>query len=125
MPHSLFRTITALLAVSFLFELSARPSTPPEGRVVVLKRTPTNDKFKHKRMPSKDDIYCWYDNNELYLEFSIALGLCEIELKESNSNLTISETFDSEMPVAIYIGEVQCLSITVTSENGNVYFGEL
>lgn len=83
------------------------------------------NKRDRPRMPSMIIVDCWYGNGELSIEFRNPEGECDITVTDTTTGFTMTDTFDSTLPYTIYIGTPQSATITLTTDEGNIYYGEI
>lgn len=83
------------------------------------------NKRDRPRMPSMITVDCWYGNGELSIEFRNPEGECDITVTDTTTGFTVTDTFDSTLPYTIYIGTPQSATITLTTDEGNTYYGEI
>lgn len=76
------------------------------------------------RMPSRQCVYGIYDGENLYIEFSIPEGMCDMAVSDSYG-FEQTYQFDSNSPSVTYVGEVETAEITITTSCGNVYEGSI
>ena len=74
--------------------------------------------------PSKQSVMCTYDDGNLYFEFAIPEGECQLILSDLSTGEVVAADFDSAMSEPIYIGYHSTASLTVTTANGHTYTGE-
>lgn len=124
MKHFLFKGVilamTASLSPAFIAKAESTYSS--QCRPIELKRLPDNHTSGRKRLPSKDNAFCWYTNKEVYVEFYNPEGVCNIEIT-GDLDFDIVETFDSSSTYAVNVGTANNLSITITTESGVIYYG--
>lgn len=97
------RTITIIVFVVFSqFEISGQQNYSHQGTTIILKRVSRPDSSSKKRMPSDEFVYCFYKDGEICFDFDVSCGVCEV--KVYNSKMEIFEIFDSEQPIAVYVG---------------------
>lgn len=89
-----------------------------------LKKRPSKTS-ERPRMPAMITVDCWYGNGELSIEFRDQEGECDITVTDTATGFTVTDTFDSALPYTIYIGTPQSAVITLTTEEGNTYYGEI
>ena len=104
--------------------LSAQQSQNNKGQNIKLRPTNPNNKNK-PRMPAMITVDCWYGNGELSIEFRNPEGECDITVTDTATGFTVTDTFDSTLPYTIYIGTPQSATITLSTEEGNTYYGEI
>ena len=104
--------------------LSAQQSQNNKGQNIKLRPTNPNNKNK-PRMPAMITVDCWYGNGELSIEFRNPEGECDITVTDTATGFTVTDTFDSTPPYTIYIGTPQSATITLSTEEGNTYYGEI
>lgn len=104
--------------------LSAQQSQNNKGQNIKLRPTNPNNKNK-PRMPAMITVDCWYGNGELSIEFRDPEGECDITVTDTATGFTVTDTFDSTLPYTIYIGTPQSATITLSTEEGNTYYGEI
>lgn len=116
----LLMSISAYLPVN----LSAQQTQNSKGRNINLR--PTNPNYQNRpRMPSMITVDCWYGNGELSIEFRDPEGECDITVTDTTTGFTLTDTFDSTLPYTIHIGTPQSATITLTTDEGNIYYGEI
>ena len=76
------------------------------------------------KAPSRQSVTCIYDDGNLYLEFAIPEGECQLMLSDSSTGEMVVEYFDSAVSEPVYVGYHRTASLTVNTENGNTYAGE-
>ena len=67
---------------------------------------------------------CTYDDGNLYFEFTIPEGECQLILSDPSTGETVAAGFDSAMSEPIYVGYHSTASLTVTTANCHTYTGE-
>ena len=76
------------------------------------------------RTPSMQEITCMYMDSYIYFGFAIPEGECEMVLTDLSTGGSVTATFDSEDCEPIYVGEIESAEVTLTTENGHIYYGE-
>lgn len=109
---------------SFSGNLSAQQSSQNEKAKIYVKKNQQNPTNK-PRMPAMITVDCWYGNGELSIEFRDPEGECDITVTDTATGFTVTDTFDSTLPYTIYIGTPQSATITLSTEEGNTYYGEI
>lgn len=117
--------------LSLIFLLCAQPipliaqhhSDNQKGQIQINKLPPKTQ--GRPRMPSMITVDCWYGNGELSIEFRNPEGECDITVTDTTTGFTVTDTFDSTLPYTIYIGTPQSATITLTTDEGNTYYGEI
>ena len=104
--------------------LSAQQSQNNKDKNIKLRPTNPNNKNR-PRMPAMITVDCWYGNGELSINFRNPEGECDITVTDTSTGFTVTDTFDSALPYTIYIGTPQSAVITLTTEEGNTYYGEI
>ena len=88
------------------------------------KLVPKGSVGSHKtKAPSRQSVTCIYDAGNLYFEFAIPEGQCQIILSDLSTGETVVAGFDSDMTEPVYVGYHSTADLTVTAENGNTYTG--
>lgn len=89
------------------------------------KLVPKGSVGSHKtKAPSRQSVICMYDEGNLYFEFAIPEGECQLMLSDSSTGEIVVEYFDSAVSEPVYVGYHRTASLTVNTENGNTYTGE-
>lgn len=109
---------------SFSGNLSAQQSSQNGKAKIYVKKNQQNPTNK-PRMPAMITVDCWYGNGELSIEFRDPEGECDITVTDTATGFTVTDTFDSTLPYTIYIGTPQSATITLSTEEGNTYYGEI
>lgn len=99
-------------------------SENPKGEKVYLRPSSTQNKNR-PRMPALITVDCWYSEGELYIEFREPEGECDITVTDTITGFTVTDSFDSAVPYTLYIGTPASATITLTTEEGNNYIGEI
>ena len=111
-----------------LWYVSALADTPvfPFKSPTVIDLPPKNLKNPGGRpkAPSRQSVVCIYDDGNLYFEFAIPEGECQLMLSDSSTGEIVVEYFDSAVSEPVYVGYHRTASLTVNTENGNTYAGE-
>ncbi len=68
-------------------------------------------------------VSCTYSDGNLYFEFAIPEGECQLLLSDMATGETIAAGFDSASSEPVYVGYHATASLTVTTANGNTYSG--
>ena len=68
-------------------------------------------------------VMCTYDDGNLYFEFAIPEGQCQLILSDPSTGETVVAGFDSDVTEPVYVGYHSTADLTVTTENGNTYTG--
>lgn len=76
-------------------------------------------------MPALITVDCWYSEGELYIEFREPEGDCDITVTDTTTGFTVTDTFDSAVPYTLYIGSPASATITLITDEGNTYIGEI
>lgn len=118
-------TFIIALLVSFLIGASdlgyaQQTNTNKRERIPMRK-----SKGEKPRMPAMITVDCWYGDGELSIDFRNPEGECDITVTDTTTGFTVTDTFDSALPYTIYIGTPQSAVITLTTEEGNTYYGEI
>lgn len=92
---------------------------------VKLTKYPTLPKGERPRMPAMITVDCWYSEGELYIEFREPEGECDITVTDTTTGFTVTDSFDSAVPYTLYIGTPASATITLTTDEGNTYIGEI
>lgn len=118
-------TIIILLLISFVFGTSfstyAQQTSSNKLERIPMKK----NKGERPRMPAMITVDCWYGNGELSIEFRDPEGECDITVTDTATGFTVTDTFDSTLPYTIYIGTPQSAIITLSTEEGNTYYGKI
>lgn len=94
-----------------------------DGTTILYPPKNRNDKPK---MPSRQFITCYYDGENLNLDFAYSEGECEVCVTDITTNFSRFYYIDSsELLSTIYVGEINSSIITVTTSHGHIYTGEL
>ncbi len=118
-------TFIIALLVSFLIGASdlgyaQQTNTNKRERIPMRK-----SKGEKPRMPAMITVDCWYGDGELSIDFRNPEGEGDITVTDTSTGFTATDTFDSALPYTIYIGTPQSAVITLTTEEGNTYYGEI
>lgn len=97
------------------------PTPPPVQPIVLLPGPKPNLRPK---APSRQIVTCIYDEGNLYFEFAIPEGQCQLFLSDPSTGETVVAGFDSDVTEPVYVGYHRTASLTVNTENGNTYAGE-
>lgn len=74
--------------------------------------------------PSRQSVMCTYDDGNLYFEFTIPEGQCQLILSDPSTGETVVAGFDSYVTEPVYVGYHSTASLTVTTANCHTYTGE-
>lgn len=98
------------------------PDTGKEDLPIVLE--PQKSHTDRPKAPGRQVITCYYDGENLNLDFIYSEGECEVYLTELSTNFSRCFTVDSsELSIYIYVGDIHESEITVTTSHGNTYSG--
>ncbi len=124
-----FNNMQKILLTIFFLCIMAWESALADGQgnnsgeiEIVLNGTTTNKGMK-PRAPSRQSIYCYYDGSSLYFSFAYSEGDCDLTV--SSASGIQFYTFSSDAPESVFIGAVSGASITILTEAGNTYVGEI
>lgn len=117
--------LTLLFTLSAYQKVYSQTGTNHSNYNVKLTKNPTLPKTDKPRMPAMLTVDCWYGNGELSIEFRDPEGECDITVTDTATGFTVTDTFDSTLPYTIYIGTPQSATITLSTEEGNTYYGEI
>lgn len=88
--------------------------------------TPVRRDKDRPKMPSRQFITCYYDGENLNLDFAYSEGECEVCVTDVTTNFSHYYYIDSsELLSTIYVGEINSSIITLTTSHGHTYTGEL
>lgn len=116
-------SLILLLCVQPIPLIAQHHSDNQKGQIPIKKRPSKTS--ERPRMPAMITVDCWYGNGELSIEFRNPEGECDITVTDTTTGFTVTDTFDSALPYTIYIGTPQSAVITLTTEEGNNYYGEI
>lgn len=117
-----FRKLLLILFLSiFGPQIWAEKAPSTKDLIFELKKDNRTDR---PRMPSRQSVYGAYDGENLYIEFSIPEGMCDMVVSDSDG-FEQTYQFDSNSPSVTYIGEVETAVITITTSCGNAYEGSI
>ncbi|MCC8118030.1 MAG: hypothetical protein LIP09_04670 [Bacteroidales bacterium] len=111
-----------LIALSPTLSISLHGEESATGQTVDISKSTTARNLKPKA-PSRQSIYCYYDGSSLYFSFTYSEGDCDLTV--SSASGIQSYTFSSDAPESVFIGAVSGASITILTEAGNTYVGEI
>ena len=102
------------------------PPTPPILGSLLIEippRDPRETGYRPKA-PSMQSVTYTYDDGNLYFEFAIPEGQCQLILSDLSTGETVVAGFDSDVTEPVYVGYHSTASLTVTTANGHTYTGE-
>ena len=114
--------ILALGAVSAFAHPAGSSSSRCPVDVPMKKRNENSHEVRPKA-PSIQSILCVYWEGMLLMNFNVLEGMCSLEVESSQGVQNFE--FSSESDAKIYIGFVDWVKLTIETENGNTYYGEL
>lgn len=74
------------------------------------------------KAPSAQSVECLYDGENLYIEFTLPEGECELEIQDLE-NMSY-HTFDSSVMNVISVGRLTEGTLYLTTESGQSYQGD-
>ena len=77
------------------------------------------------KAPSMQFIECWYGDGVLSFDFNIPEGICNLSVTDKKSGFVYNYVFDSSEHTEVYVGELECADITITTALGHTYIGEI
>ncbi len=75
------------------------------------------------KTPLMQEIYGFYENGYLFLEFAIPEGQCVMTINELIDGTSRQYYFESSEDVQVYIGAITEVDIRIETANGNIYDG--
>ncbi len=120
--------LIAIIAIAFLgisvFSLKAQQQSSGNSQIpiYILGRDNSN-RHMRPQAPSRQRIYCNYENGILYIEFNIPEGECLLTTNNIETNETTQYYFNSNFPAQINIGDISNAEIIISTSNGNTYQG--
>lgn len=85
----------------------------------------SGNQSQRPKAPSKQNISCYYDGENLDIDFEINEGICTLWVKNNDTAKSFQYSFDSSSVSSFYIGEIENGDITITTQLGNTYYGYL
>lgn len=87
------------LAESGTSNTQTKPQTIP-----ILLKGDTHDKTYRPKMPSRQQIECWYDGESLTFDFAIPEGECTLTVTDASTAMQTQYVFDTETTAEVYVG---------------------
>ncbi len=115
----IFAAVLSLGSLIVYADGGSTSSTPPK----VISLQPKYPTQLRPKAPSMQQVSCTYSDGNLYFEFAIPEGECQLLLSDMATGETIAAGFDSASSEPVYVGYHATASLTVTTANGNIYFG--
>ncbi|MCC8119834.1 MAG: hypothetical protein LIP09_13960 [Bacteroidales bacterium] len=117
-------TFGLILSVAISPEFIALADSEQSGgpQMIAVGQT-TSNRDSRPKAPSRQSIYCYYDGSSLYFSFAYSEGDCDLTV--SSASGIQFYTFSSDAPESVFIGAVSGASITILTEAGNTYVGEI
>lgn len=119
-------SIALMLGCSFHFTSYAQtsmPTPPPSNGILVPIKTVPNSKHPHS--PSLQHIECVYNQDELFITFTIPEGECVLSITDNTNGMAYQYYFDSSEDTAIWVGPLSSAHISIYTANGHTYEGDL
>lgn len=136
--HSIFQTMKSILLPLFLICLSipsygqaqSNPSSKNQHGNTSVYKTSIDLHGKHNtkgrpKAPSRQNIYCVYEDGNLVIQFRIPEGICQMTVTDLTSGLAFMYTFNSSSEATISVGQLSLALIEIVTENGGEYEGIL
>ena len=114
--------ITAVLLAGSLFTIVADSNNGSYTQRSI-KLQPRGNTSSRPKAPSMQSVSCTYSDGNLYFEFAIPEGECQLILSDSSTGEIVVEYFDSAVSEPVYVGYHRTASLTVDTENGKTYTG--
>ncbi len=124
-PIKLFILFIAICMASMpeLADAANLKGCVPNGSIILQRH---GGRYPNKRpnAPSRQMIYCTYEGEILTMDFAIPEGICEVDITDLYTGITMCYSIDSsELTAYVYIGTIGEFSIEVLTEKGNAYIG--
>ena len=122
------RILTVLASLMILMScfisvphMAAESNNPTTYKRIKLSTKNTSSRPK---APSMQQVSCSYSDGNLYFEFAIPEGQCQVILSDLVTGEMVAAGFDSAASEPVYVGYHSTASLTVTTANGHTYTGE-
>lgn len=116
--------LMALIPLKLYAQSSSKNDTS-SNIYVSLKSDNDNSKHNRPKAPSMQFIECWYGDGNLSFNFTISEGMCELNVADKKTGFVSIYVFDSSEHAEVYVGNLECADITITTAAGHTYIGEL
>ena len=117
-------SMLGMLSPSAIFAQGTQDENKGSSTVVIyVPLKPKTNTSLRPKAPSMQSVMCTYDDGNLYFEFAIPEGECQLILSDSSTGEVVVEYFDSAVSEPVYVGYHRTASLTVDTENGKTYTG--
>lgn len=77
------------------------------------------------KVPSRQQISCFYENGSLKFQFVIPEGECQLTVTDMTTGFARQYVFDSSAAATVYVGVLTQAHIEISTANGHEYEGWL